>query len=134
MAVLGAVVAFSVYSVRRDGGSERPATPGPDARPGAAAEDGVGPQPGDDLVAYGEAVVSMRGYKTEAEARRIVADLPVVAPPAATTDPASWISDQKAADRSERDEIKKLIPTVDDPSRSSTPTRSPVSTGPSRPR
>ena len=139
MAVLGAVVAFSVYSVRRDGGSGDPAPPGSDALPGVATEDGVGPQPGADLGAYLEAsrrsvaaggtgdrvaVVSMKRYRTDADARRVVADLPVVTllvalpgrPPAATSDVARWIDDQKAADRAERDEIRKLIPTVDDPS------------------
>lgn len=139
MAVLGAVVAFSVYSVLRDGRSEDAPPSGSDALPDVAAGNRIGPQPGADVAAYLEAsrrsvaaggtgerlaVVSMKGYRTEADARGVVADLPVVAllvalpgrPPATTSDLPRWIGEQQAADRAERDEIRKLIPTVDDPS------------------
>ena len=139
LAVLGAVVAFGVYTVGRDGGSGNSPSAGSDTLPRGAEENGIGPQPGADLPAYLEAsrrsvaaggtgervaVVSMKEYKTEADARRVVGDLPVVAllvalpgrQPDVTSDVAAWIGEQQAADRAERDEIKKLIPTVDDPS------------------
>ncbi len=133
--VLGAVVAASVHSVRRDSGSG-----GVSAGTGAlsAAENAVGPPPGADLGPYLEAtrqavatalgerlaVVSLKAYRTEADARKVVGDLPVVSllvalpgrTPAATADLGRWVDEQKAAERAERDEIKKLIPTVDDPS------------------
>ena len=133
--VFGAVVAFSVYNVRRaspDGasaGSEALSVP---------PENAVGPPPGADLGPYLEAtrqavatavgerlaVVSLKAYRTEADARKVVGDLPVVSllvalpgrAPAATADLGRWVDEQKAAERAERDEIKKLIPTVEDPS------------------
>ena len=132
--VVGAVVAFSVYDVRRDSGSAGVSTSGGPSTESAA----VGPLPGADLGPYLEAtkqavatatgdrlaVVSLKAYRTEADARKVVGDLPVVSllvalpgrTPATTTDLPRWINDQKAAERAERDEIKNLIPTVDDPS------------------
>ena len=135
VAVLGAVVAFSVYTVRNDDGSGGPRS---GAVPEAASADGLGPVVGTDLGPYLEtargalatatgeqaAVVSFPGYKTEAEMKRILGDLPVVSmlvalpgrPPASTANLPGWINEQKASERAERDEIRKLIPTVDDPS------------------
>jgi len=134
--VFGAVVAFSVYSVRSDAGS-RGSAPAGLGGSGTATADGVGPLPGADLGPYLEttrravagatgerlAVVSLKAYRTEADARKVAGDLPVVSllvalpgrPPATTADLARWIDEQKGAERAERDEIKKLIPTVDDP-------------------
>ena len=135
--VFGAVVAFAVYDVRRDADG---VSAGSGALSTAPAENAVGPSPGVDLAPYLEAtkqalatatpagerlaVVSLKAYKTEADAKKVVGDLPVVSllvalpgrAPSATANLAKWIDDQKAAERAERDEIKKLIPTVDDPS------------------
>ncbi len=133
--VLGAVVAFSVYTVRRDARLDEPAATG--ALSASPAENGAGPRPGVDVERYlattrqalatatGErvAVVSLGSYGTEAEARKVTGDLPVVSllvalpgrPPAATVDLGRWVDEQKAAERAERDEVQQLIPTVDDP-------------------
>ena len=121
--VLGAVVAFSVYTVRRDARSDEPARS--EALSTSPAESGVGPVPGADLGRYLEtarqvlseatgdrvAVVSLTSYKTEAEARRVVGDLPVVSllvalpgrPPAAAAERGRRVDDQKAAEWAERD-------------------------------
>ena len=70
------------------------------------------------------AVVSLAKYSTQAQARALagtnaVSALlvapPGVAPAVVTGDLAAWSKAQTAAIQSERDEIKKLIPTVDDP-------------------
>ncbi len=132
--VLGAVVAFSVYTLRRDARSELPRS---GALSSSATPSGMGPVAGADLGRYLEtageavaaatgdrvAVVSLAAYRTEAEARRVVSDLAVVSflvalpgrPAAVTADLGRWVDDQKAAARAERDEIEGLIPTVDDP-------------------
>ena len=140
VAVLGAVVAFSVYTVRSDGGTDADtdgAAPAPTAVPDGATADGIGPPPGADLNAYldaaraalgsarGEqaAVVSLRSYRTEADARKAVGELPVASLlvalpgglPAVTSEPARWLEEQKAAQRAEREEIRKILPTVNDP-------------------
>jgi len=70
------------------------------------------------------AVVSFARYSTPAQTKTLLGALPVVgllvAPPGlgpsvVTGDLATWLKTQSAATTSERDEIKKLIPTVDDP-------------------
>jgi len=70
------------------------------------------------------AVVSFAKYSTPAQTKTLLGALPVVgllvAPPGlgpsvVTGDLATWLRTQSAATTSERDEIKKLIPTVDDP-------------------
>jgi len=133
VAVLGAVVAFTVYNLRSDGDD---ATPG-GGTAAVGAENAIGPPPGADLGSYQEAaraalagaqgerlaVVSLKSYRTEADARRVVGDLPVVSllvampgrAPTATGDLARWVEDQKKEERAERDEIRRLIPTVEDP-------------------
>lgn len=98
----------------------------------------LGPQSGVDLAAYipnrraalaaarddRVAVVSLVKYSTEAQARAVVGSTPVVAllvappgvgPEVVTTDLATWAKTHTAATQSEQDEIKKLLPTVDDP-------------------
>jgi hypothetical protein len=98
----------------------------------------LGPLPGVDLAGYIQnrraalaaarddrvAVVSLNKYATEAQARAVVGSLPVVAllvappgtaPAIVTTDLPTWAKGQTDATRSEQDEIKKLLPTVDDP-------------------
>jgi hypothetical protein len=100
--------------------------------------DGIGPFPGDEIAAYSAAraqalatakgdrvaVVSLGRYMTEPEARAAVGRLQVVnllaaAPggsPSVVTGPmADWVNGQVGANRSEREEIQRLLPTVDDP-------------------
>ncbi len=99
---------------------------------------GLGPAPGEPLAAYTEArgraldsatgtkaaVVSFARYMNEAEARAAVGKLTVTSllaavpggPPSVVTGSmAEWVDAQVAENRNERDEIRKLIPTVDDP-------------------
>ena len=98
----------------------------------------VGPAPGTELPGYIStrkaalaanreervAVVSLAKYSTQAQVKTLVGTNPVVAllvapagtaPAVVTGDLAAWSKTQTAATQSERDEIKKLIPTVDDP-------------------
>lgn len=98
----------------------------------------VGPAPGTELAGYVAsrkaalaanreervAVVSLAKYSTQAQVKTILGANPVVAllvapagtaPAVVTGDLAVWAKAQTAATQSERDEIKKLIPTVDDP-------------------
>ncbi len=69
------------------------------------------------------AVVSFAKYATQAQAKTLAGSTPVVAllvappgvgPAVVTGDLAAWIKTQTDATRTERDEIKKLIPTVTD--------------------
>ena len=98
----------------------------------------VGPAPGTDLAGYVStrkaalaanradrvAVVSLAKYSTQAQVKTLLGANPVVAllvapagtaPAVVTGDLAVWAKAQTATIQSERDEIKKLIPTVDDP-------------------
>ena len=97
----------------------------------------VGPAPGTDVAAYltarkaalaanaeeRVAVVSLAKYSTQAQARALAGTNAVVAllvappgvgPAVVTGDLAAWSKEQTAAATAERDEIKKLIPTVTD--------------------
>lgn len=98
----------------------------------------VGPASGAELAAYVAgrkaalaaatdervAVVSLTKYSTQAQAKALIGTTPVIAllvappgiaPAVVTGDLAAWATSQTAATTSERDEIKKLIPTVTDP-------------------
>lgn len=98
----------------------------------------VGPAPGTELAGYVTtrksalaaardervAVVSLVKYSTQAQAKALVGATPIVsllvAPPGTgpevvTGDLSAWAKTQAAATIAERDEIKKLIPTVGDP-------------------
>jgi len=110
-------------------GPQQPATP--------AAIAGLGPQPGLEIGGYVQnrkaalaalkdervAVVSLVKYVTETQAKAVAGGPPVallvapagLAPTVVTTDLATWAKTQTDATRAERDEIKKLLPTVDDP-------------------
>lgn len=102
------------------------------------SSDPIGPAAGEEIAAYaaaraqalagatGEraAVVSFGRYLTEAQARAALGQMRVTsllaAPPGGTPSEVSgsvpaWVEGQVAASRSERDEIAKLLPTVDDP-------------------
>jgi hypothetical protein len=133
---LGGLVAVVL---RHDGGGSKTTVPPTTQAGGAAAPaPGLGPQPGQELAGYtaergralaaatGDrvAVVSFGRYLTEAQARAAVGKTPVTsllaalpgASPAVVNGPLSeWIKGQVEANRTERDEIRKLIPTVDDP-------------------
>ena len=98
----------------------------------------VGPKPGTDLAPYiagrkaalaatrdeRVAVVSLARYSTQAQAKALIGTTPVVsllvapagtAPSVVTGDLAAWVKTATADTTAERDEIKKLIPTVSDP-------------------
>jgi hypothetical protein len=98
----------------------------------------VGPPPGTELAGYVSArkaalaanreerlaVVSLAKYSTQAQVKTLLGTNPVVAllvapagtaPAVVTGDLAAWAKEQTATTQSERVEIKKLIPTVDDP-------------------
>ena len=127
---LGGLVTISL----RDSGGDDPKV----AAGGSLAEAGVGPSPGEPLPAYLDArraalasatgnraaVVSFGKYVNEAQARAAVGKLGVTSllaavpggsPSVVTGGMAEWVDAQLAENRSERDEIRKLIPTVDDP-------------------
>ena len=70
------------------------------------------------------AVVSLAKYSTQVQAKALAGSLQVVglivappgtAPSVVTGDLAAWAAKETEATRTERDEIKKLIPTVTDP-------------------
>jgi hypothetical protein len=105
---------------------------------GPIPSSGVGPSPGEPLPAYLEArraalasasgnrgaVISFGKYVNEAQARAAVGRLSVTSllaavpggsPSVVTGSMAQWVDAQIAENRAERDEIRKLIPTVDDP-------------------
>lgn len=98
----------------------------------------VGPAPGTDLAGYVTArkaalaavrdervaVVSLAKYFTQAQTKTLLGSMepvallvapPGTAPAVVTGDLAAWVTAQTEATRAERDEIKKLIPTVTDP-------------------
>ncbi len=127
---LGGLVTVSL----RDTGSDDPRV----ATGGPLRTAGVGPSPGEPLPAYTEAraralgtatgnraaVVSFGKYINEAQARAAVGKLTVTSllaavpggsPSVVTGSMAEWVNGQVAENRSERDEIQKLIPSVDDP-------------------
>jgi len=108
---------------------------------GPALVSAVGPLPGVDLAAYVDnrrralamaktdrvAVASLAAYATETQAKALagaaginlvglLAAAPGTAPSIVTGDMATWARAQTEASRQEADEIRKLLPTVDDPS------------------
>ena len=126
---LGGLVTLSLRDTEAD--DPRVAVGGP--LPSA----GLGPSPGEPLPAYLEArrtalasatgnraaVISFGKYVNEAQARAAVGKLTVTSllaavpggPPSVVRGSmAQWVDAQLAENRSERDEIKSLIPTVDD--------------------
>jgi hypothetical protein len=127
---LGGLVTVSL----QDSGEDDPRV----AAGGPLPSAGLGPAPGEPLAAYSQArgraldsatgtkaaVVSFAGYLNEAQARAAVGKLTVTSllaavpggPPSVVTGSmAEWVDAQVAGNRNERDEIRKLIPTVDDP-------------------
>jgi hypothetical protein len=141
VAVLAVTLVISLKSLDGMAGTASVATASGDSGPPTTFSPVVtdlGPQLGVDLAGYIQnrraavaathddrvAVVSMVKYSTEAQARALAGSLPVlallvappgVAPAMVTTDLATWAKSQTDATRTEQDEIKKLLPTVDDP-------------------
>ncbi len=141
--VVGLVVFFTVRTLRQNERvSPSPvivaAPKGLTPEEAAKAAGGIGPPAGADVVTYGKArkealaaatgdriaIVSFWNYTTEAKARALGGDAEILgllaaAPggqPAVVTGPLSaWVTTQTADARAERDELTKLIPTVDDP-------------------
>ena len=139
VAVVSATVFLSLSAL-----NDEPALSGDAARPGAAETvttlppTQVGPPPGTELAGYVTArkaalaaardervaVVSLAKYSTQAQARALVGATPIIsllvarpgtAPAVVTGDLAAWVKAQTAANTAERDEIKKILPTVTDP-------------------
>ena len=140
--VIGLVVFFTVRTLREDA---KDATPTLKTAPVTTPEDaarlvgGIGPAAGTDVPTYENtrkqalatatgdrmAVVSLSDYTTEAKARAAVGSAEVVAllaaapggqPAVVTSDLAGWVNSQTADAKADRDEIQRLLPTVEDPS------------------
>jgi len=136
--VVGAVFAFTVT---REGDDPSPSsssgrTTGTDPATGSSSDGSIGPLTGADVGAYvdgrkqalngavgdGMAVVSLEGYASEVEARAAVGSAKVEAllaaapgahPSVVTEGLEAWAKSQRQADEAERNEIQKLLPTVD---------------------
>ena len=144
VAVFVAVVALTVFVSLwalgdGDSGSDRAGNPGPvETVTTLPPPPEVGPARGTELAAYVTsrkaalaavrdervAVVSLTKYSTQAQVKTLLGATPIVsllvaptgtAPAVVTGDLAEWVKGQTAANTAERDEIKKLIPTVTDP-------------------
>jgi hypothetical protein len=137
VAVLAVTLVLSLLAL--DGSApSRAAAPAPEIQAAPTVTTDLGPLPGVEVPGYVAnrrqalaalkeervAVVSLAKYSTEAQAKAVVGSLAVqgllVAPPGVgpavvTTDLATWAKAQTDATRAERDEINKLLPTVDDP-------------------
>jgi len=134
--VVGAAFAFTV--TRENDGGSGSSSPGNATAANAAADDAIGPAAGTDVGGYvdarkqasaeatGErvAVLSLDSYGSEADARAAAGSVSVEAllvaapgtrPTVVTDGLEAWAKDQRKADESERDEFRKLLPTVDDP-------------------
>jgi hypothetical protein len=140
--VVGAVFAFTV--TRERGGSPSSSSSGrtttTSAAVGAAADDSIGPAVGADVGAYLDerkqvlatatgdrvAVVSFDAYVSEADARgkvtsvggrvdALLAAAPGGHPSTVADGLDAWAKSQRQSDVVDRDEIKRLLPTVDDP-------------------
>ncbi len=145
VALFVAVVSVTVFVSLSALNDDEPALSDDDARPGAVETvttlpppPQVGPPPGTELAGYVAArkaalaavrdervaVVSLAKYSTQAQAKTLVGATPIVsllvAPPGTgpavvAGDLAAWTKAQTAANTAERDEIKKILPTVTDP-------------------
>lgn len=134
--VVGAVFAFTVT---RENDDEAPAIRTEATSPAApvTVDDAIGPGSGAEVGPYldarkqalaaatGErmAVVSFDAYASEADARGKVASTPVEAllaaapgahPSVVTNGLEAWANSQRKIDESERNEIRKLLPTVEE--------------------
>jgi len=135
--VIAVVLRLTVSSLDKPNRPSMSGRAGAQASGSATVED-LGPQPGVDVMSYAEnrrtalagatgervSVVSLTAYATEAQARPLVGSLTVVAllvtPPQAAPSTVvgsltTWANGQTTALRDERDEIRKLLPSVTDP-------------------
>jgi hypothetical protein len=139
VAVLGATLFVSLNALHDDAPAAKEATPAPvETVTTVAAPARIGPAPGTEIGAYVTArkaalaslkderlaVVSATKYLTEAQAKTLAGTTPIVAllvappgmaPVVVTGDLATWANTATASTTAERDEIKKLLPTVTDP-------------------
>jgi hypothetical protein len=140
VAVLAVTVFVSLLVIHRDDAAPSASAPRAPVETvtTVAAPPQVGPAAGTELAAYVTArkaalaaarddrvaVVSLAKYSTQAQAKALVGTMPVVAllvappglaPAVVTDDLATWATAQTAATTAERDEIKRLLPTVTDP-------------------
>ena len=140
VAVLAVTVFVSLWALAdSDSAPDRAVASGPvETVTTLAPPPEFGPAPGTDLAPYVTsrkaalaavrdervAVVSLAKYSTQAQVKTLVGTTPIVsllvappgtAPAVVTGDLAEWVKGQTAANTAERDEIKKLIPTVTDP-------------------
>ncbi len=138
--VVGAAFAYTVTRERDGGGSSTSSgiTGTTSAAAAAAADASIGPDANAEVGAYLDArkqdlavatgdrvaVVSFDGYLSEADARAKVGSLKVDAllaaapgahPSVVTNGLEAWAKSQRQADEIERNEIRRLLPTVDDP-------------------
>ena len=132
--VVGAVFALTVYLQKPDGNAAveapEPTVPEADQAIGPVAGTSVASYIGDRKLALASAqgervaVVSLPAYVTEVDAKAAIGSLQVVGlivaapganPVTVTTGLDVWAKEQAEADVIERNEIKSLIPTVDDP-------------------
>lgn len=140
--VVGLVVFLTVRNLRQnDQVSPSPVVAEPAGiTPEQAAKvaGGIGPPAGADVVSYGLArkaalaaatgdriaIVSFWNYTTEAKAKGLGSDAEIVGllaaapggqPAFVTGGLSAWVTAQTAEARTERDEISKLLPTVEDP-------------------
>jgi hypothetical protein len=133
---LGGLVAVTFG--RGDDPTNRPGSGEESSEEAGPSADGIGPFPGEEIAAYSAgraqalatatgdrvAVVSLKRYMPEPEARATMGRLQVVnllaaapagSPSVATGTMADWVNGQVGGNRSERDEIQRLLPTVEDP-------------------
>jgi hypothetical protein len=139
IALICGAIFVSLWSIRDDEpGAKSEPPPVVETVTTLAPPTQVGPPPGTEVAGYVAsrkaalaanredrvAVVSLAKYSTQAQVKTLLGANPVVAllvapagtgPAVVTGDLAAWSKAQTAATQSERDEIKKLIPTVDDP-------------------
>ena len=140
MLVVGAAFAFTVTRERDDDSGSSSATgvttpTGPVAGAGASSDGAIGPGAGAEVGTYLDgrrqaltsatgdrvAVVSLEAYVSETDARATAGTLPVdillaaapgAKPSTVTKGLEDWAKTQRRADEIERDEIRKLLPTV----------------------
>jgi hypothetical protein len=138
VAVVGATLVLSLLSLEDEAPSATATTVPADTVVTTPAPPEIGPPAGVEVAGYVAgrkaalaalreervAVVSLGKYYTQTQAKGLLGSLQLVAllvappgvgPSVVTGDLAAWTKSQTDATRAERDEIKKLIPTVTDP-------------------
>lgn len=136
--VIAVVLRLTLLSLDDESSGAANAPTGGQAAAQPAVVEDLGPEPAVDVVAYAQdrrgalaaargervAVVSLGAYATQTQAKALVGTIPVVAllvappgmaPSVVVGDLGTWTIAQTRTFREERDEIRKLIPTVTDP-------------------